>query len=138
MPDTEELHKVVTSIVQQAGIRGALLVTFEGEVLAYDCRAPTAHATAASEWAKDQAALMVSYRRQVHQRDFSVLLDESGRQAQSHFHARQVGDYLLGVCFDDRHARGDAQRLAREAVLLLEPLLDARHPRSVASGPTIG
>jgi hypothetical protein len=138
MTDREELHKVLRSIVRQAGIRGAFLVTFEGEVLAFDHPAPTADAAPDNEWARAQAALIVSYRRQVHQRDFSVLLDDSGRQAHSHFHVRQVGDYLLGVCFDDRHARGDAQRLSRDSAPLLEQLLDSRHPRSVASGPTIG
>jgi len=107
---------------------------FDGEVVTFDC--PTVDPAAHNEWAREQAALTVSYRRQIHQRDFSVLLEDSGKDAQSHLHVRQVGDYLLGVCFDDRHARGDAQRLSRSAAPVLEDLLVPRHPRNVASGPT--
>jgi predicted regulator of Ras-like GTPase activity (Roadblock/LC7/MglB family) len=124
MTDVAALHDVLKPLVQYPGVRAAVLATLEGELVAAEPWPETSDAaSAASAWAGGQATLVASYRRHLHLREFSVLLDETTTEAPCHFYVQQVGDVLLALLFEDRHTLGDARRLCRSAGPPLTSLL---------------
>src|SRR5262245_46648280 len=118
----ELLHEVLRRTAQQPGVDAALLLTFEGDPLvAEPCLSGTKHLP--TEWAREQAAVAASYRRNLHQREFSVVVEEAADPAPCHFYVRQVSDYLLALLFKEPQNLGDIRRLSRSVVVGVERLL---------------
>ena len=124
MPDRQAVSDVLRPLVQQHSIRAAVVTTCDGEVLAAEAwPGGIGPAGGTAEWASDQAKLAASYRRHLHQKEFSVMFDPATDETRLHIHVEQIGDHLLALLFSDRYYLGDIRRLSRSAAHDLELLL---------------